>query len=79
MPSRRWLFGYIERQVKGALAYFDGVDWHVLPPGTSGQVLTTGGAGAAPSWGPGGGSGGSSSPIYIPFGSEAEVGQAYAP
>lgn len=34
--------------------------WSVLAPGTAGQVLTTGGAGADPSWAAGGGGGGGS-------------------
>lgn len=37
-------------QAEGALLYFDGSDWVVLPPGAAGQVLQTGGPGDPPSW-----------------------------
>lgn len=46
---------------RGDLLRYDGSAWVLLPPGTAGQVLQTGGAGADPSWvAPGGG--GSSGP-----------------
>jgi len=35
---------------QGALAYRDAAAWAALGPGTAGQVLQTGGAGANPSW-----------------------------
>lgn len=35
---------------EGAIIARDASTWYSLPPGTSGQVLTSGGAGAAPSW-----------------------------
>jgi len=34
----------------GDVLYFDGTDWVVLAPGTSGDVLTSNGAGAAPTY-----------------------------
>lgn len=37
-------------EVQGSLVYFNGTDWVVITPGTSGQVLTTQGAGANPTW-----------------------------
>lgn len=37
-------------EVQGAVLYFDGSNWVVLSPGTSGDVLTTGGASANPYW-----------------------------
>lgn len=37
-------------EVQGSLVYFNGTRWVVLTPGTSGQVLTTQGAGADPTW-----------------------------
>lgn len=36
---------------QGVILYFNGTDWVALSPGTAGQVLKTGGAGANPSWG----------------------------
>lgn len=35
---------------RGVLLYYDGTDWNDLAPGTAGQVLRTGGAGADPYW-----------------------------
>lgn len=35
---------------QGDILYYDGTDWVNLGPGTSGQVLTTNGAAANPSW-----------------------------
>jgi hypothetical protein len=35
---------------QGAVLYRNATDWVALPPGTAGQVLSTGGAGANPSW-----------------------------
>jgi hypothetical protein len=40
----------IAGQVQGDILYFNGTSWVRLPPGTSGQVLTTAGSGANPSW-----------------------------
>jgi len=40
---------------QGAILYRSGTAWTVLPPGTAGQVLQSGGAGANPSWSAGGG------------------------
>lgn len=40
----------IAGEVQGSILYFDGTNWVQLPPGTSGQVLTTNGGGADPSW-----------------------------
>lgn len=39
---------------QGDILYFDSANWVNLAPGTSGQVLTTGGAAANPSWSAGG-------------------------
>lgn len=36
---------------QGDIIYFNGTDWVVLNAGTAGQLLSTGGAGANPSWG----------------------------
>jgi hypothetical protein len=41
--------------VQGDIVYYNGAAWANLAPGTAGNVLTTGGAGANPSWAPGGG------------------------
>ena len=38
---------------QGDILYRNGTVWTVLAPGTAGQALTTGGAGANPSWSPG--------------------------
>lgn len=35
---------------QGAVIYYDGTDWVLLTPGTAGDVLTSGGAGADPTW-----------------------------
>ena len=43
---------------QGDILYRSSTGWVVLAPGTSGDVLTTGGASANPSWAPGGGGGG---------------------
>lgn len=40
----------IAGQVQGDILYFNGTSWVRLPPGTAGQVLTTQGTGANPSW-----------------------------
>jgi len=40
----------IPGQAQGAILYFNGVSWVVLPPGTSGDFLQTQGAGANPVW-----------------------------
>ena len=45
----------ITGEVQGSVLYFDGSNWVQLPPGTSGQVLTTGGGGANPAWATSGG------------------------
>jgi len=37
-------------EVQGSILYFDGSNWVQLPPGTSGQLLQTQGAGADPQW-----------------------------
>lgn len=37
-------------EAQGQVLYYDGSNWNALAPGTNGQVLTTGGAGADPSW-----------------------------
>ena len=44
---------------QGAVLYRSASAWVALAPGTAGQVLTTGGASANPSWSTGGGGGGS--------------------
>ena len=36
--------------VEGAILYRGAASWSALPPGTSGQILQSGGAGANPSW-----------------------------
>ncbi len=38
---------------QGDIVYRDASEWKVLPPGTAGQFLESGGAGANPSWGSG--------------------------
>ena len=43
--------------VHGDVLYFDGTNWTNLAPGVAGQVLSTNGAGVAPSWVPAGGAG----------------------
>jgi len=42
---------------QGSILYRGSSSWAALTPGTAGQVLTTGGAGANPSWAAGGGGG----------------------
>lgn len=37
---------------QGDILYFDGANWVTLTAGAAGHVLTTGGAGANPAWGP---------------------------
>ena len=37
--------------VQGTVMYYNGTDWVVLTPGTSGEALKTSGAGANPTWG----------------------------
>jgi hypothetical protein len=44
---------------QGSILYRGASDWALLGPGTSGDVLTTQGAGANPGWAAGGGGGGS--------------------
>lgn len=51
---------------RGNVLYRGASGWAVLPPGTSGFVLTTAGAGADPSWAAGGGGGGTALPGTIP-------------
>jgi hypothetical protein len=46
---------------QGAILYRNATEWVALAPGTAGQVLTTGGAGADPSWAA---TGASSSSLY---------------
>ena len=41
---------------QGDILYYDGSAWKKLAPGTAGQLLQTGGAGANPSWADAGGS-----------------------
>lgn len=45
---------------QGDIVYRNATSWVRLPAGTAGQVLTTGGAGANPSWAAAGGGGGAS-------------------
>lgn len=40
----------ISGATQGDLLYFDGTEWVRFAPGSSGQILTTGGVGASPSW-----------------------------
>lgn len=40
----------ISGATQGDLLYFDGTEWVRFAPGSSGQILATGGAGASPSW-----------------------------
>lgn len=47
---------------QGTVLYNNGTDWVALSPGTSGQVLTTGGAAANPSWAAAAGGSGASAP-----------------
>ena len=52
---------------QGQVLYRDGTQWVALPPGTSGQFLQTGGAGANPSWAtPAGGGGGGRESLTAP-------------
>lgn len=44
---------FIPNQAQGDIAYYNGTSWTRLAAGTSGQVLTTNGASANPSWGTG--------------------------
>ena len=37
--------------VQGNVMYYNGTDWVILAPGTSGEALKTSGAGANPTWG----------------------------
>lgn len=53
---------------RGSVLYRGASGWTVLAPGTSGQVLNSGGAGADPYWGAGGGGGGGS-----PGGSNGQI------
>ena len=50
---------YVFGNSQGDILYRGATVWKALAPGTSGQVLTTQGAGAAPHWAAGGGGGGS--------------------
>lgn len=43
---------------RGSIIYRGATGWVILPPGTVGQVLLTGGAGADPAWGASAGGGG---------------------
>lgn len=47
--SRRIPFS-IPGQVNGAITYFNGTEWVILPPGTAGYYLRTGGPGNPPFW-----------------------------
>lgn len=47
---------------RGSVLYKGAANWTVLPPGTAGDVLTTQGPGADPTWAAGGGGGGSVGP-----------------
>lgn len=58
-PLRQWIARAAYRMnlapapegpVQGSVLYYNGTEWVALPPGTAGQVLTSGGAGANPSW-----------------------------
>jgi hypothetical protein len=52
-PSSTTLTGLIDSaisNVQGDILYRNATTWVVLPPGTAGQVLSTGGAAANPSW-----------------------------
>lgn len=40
----------ITGEVQGSVLYYNGVNWTQLPPGTAGNVLTTQGVGANPTW-----------------------------
>jgi hypothetical protein len=40
----------ISGQAQGSILYFNGTNWVQLSPGTSGQILSTNGAGQNPSW-----------------------------
>lgn len=48
----------------GSVLYRGNSTWDALSPGTSGDVLTTGGPGAPPAWAPGGGGGGGGGGIW---------------
>lgn len=48
--------------VHGSVLFRGATDWQALAPGTTGQFLQTGGAGADPVWATGGGGGGGSTP-----------------
>lgn len=52
--------------VRGSVIYRDSSVWKVLAPGTAGQVLQTGGAGANPSWVTPAAGGGGSTTLGVP-------------
>ena len=41
----------LTNQAQGTIMYFNGSNWVVLPVGTVGQAILSGGAGANPTWG----------------------------
>ena len=51
-------------EVQGAILYFDGTNWNVLAPGSTGEFLKTNGAGANPSWDSPSGSGDMLKSVY---------------
>lgn len=71
----------ITSQQQGSVLYYNGSAWVQLSPGTSGNVLTTHGAGANPTWatsGGGGGGGGTDQPLsnilYVDAGTTVDDG-----
>lgn len=55
------ILDFVLDDTQGDIIYRNATGWTFLPPGTAGEVLTTGGPSANPAWMPGGGS-----PIFNP-------------
>lgn len=64
--------------VQGSVLYRGAAGWAALGPGTAGQVLSTGGAGADPSWAAGGGGGGDSFSTSLVYTNTAASSSAFA-
>ena len=65
-------------EAQGAVLYFNGTNWVVLGPGTSGQFLKTNGAGANPAWAAAAGGGGTSKVFSVAYDSQGVQNSAAA-
>lgn len=50
LPNPNVIDFHLTGQLQGAIAYYNGTHWIVLPPGTDGYTLTTHGPSQNPSW-----------------------------